>query len=74
MFESDETFWTVIILTIVLAFAAGTYWALQAEAKQRAAFMAECQQERKHYECVAMWRQGESSVAPMPMTIIVPVR
>lgn len=26
--------------------------------RQRKAFMAECQEHQKHYECVAMWRAG----------------
>lgn len=41
--------------------------------KQKAAFMAECLEYQKQYECVAMWRSGESNdnttVVPMPVYI-----
>jgi hypothetical protein len=36
------------------------------------AFMADCLKERKAYECTAMWRAGDSHVAPIP--IVIPVR
>lgn len=41
------------------------------------AFMASCVADRgaaKEYECQAMWRSGDRSVAPMPIIMPVPVR
>lgn len=48
-------------------------WACTNENKAKAAhearFMAECQQERKHYECEALWRQGEEHDHYVPVVI-----
>jgi hypothetical protein len=42
------------------------------EGKARTAFMASCQQDRKEYECTAMWRSGNrgvTAIAPVPVII-----
>jgi hypothetical protein len=40
--------------------------------RDRDAFMVACQKDRKEYECVAMWRAGDSHTTVMP--IVMPVR
>ena len=42
------------------------------EEKQRDRFMQECTQDRKRYECEAMWRDGESKTVAVP--VVIPVR
>lgn len=39
------------------------------ENAQKAAWMAECVKDRKHYECVAMWRAGEQHDQVVPVFI-----
>lgn len=41
-------------------------------AKQRAAFMTECIQYRKQYECTVLWREGDPETVVVP--VVVPVR
>lgn len=48
--------------------------AINEENANRDAFMAECEKDRKHYECEAMWRAGNSHSAVVPMPMIIPVR
>lgn len=43
---------------------------VQQEDEAKTTFMAACTQDRKEYECTAMWRSGSSRAYPMP--IIVP--
>lgn len=45
--------------------------AVQSDSRAQAAFMAQCLQDHKEYECVAMWRAGESHTQVVPMPIIV---
>jgi hypothetical protein len=46
--------------------------AIKADSDAQDAFMAECRKDKKQYECTAMWRAGDSHVAPIP--IVIPVR
>lgn len=64
------------VLVGVLLFVAGCIVGmvgdtLSAERAEQA-FMAECTTERKRYECVAMWRAGETGTQVVP--VVVPVR
>lgn len=36
---------------------------------EKAAFMAECVQDHKQYECDAIWRSGEPDYIPVPIFI-----
>jgi ascorbate-specific PTS system EIIC-type component UlaA len=58
------------ILGIVLLGIGAAFEMAEAENK----FMAERRQERKEYECTAMWRAGNRNTTVMPMPIVVPVR
>lgn len=47
---------------LALAIAGGLWlmwWAIQEEAVYKQEFMDECLQDKKQYECTAMWRAGE---------------
>jgi hypothetical protein len=46
------------------------YWGVTSDNEKRDRFMTECQQDRKRYECDAMWRAGDSQVTP---AIVIPV-
>lgn len=44
----------------------------KAKKAHEASFMSECQQDRKHYECEAMWRAGEDHEHMIPVVIPMP--
>ena len=46
--------------------------ALIGESAERDAFMAECLEDRKEYECTAMWRSSRPQTTFIP--VVVPVR
>lgn len=52
----------IVLLIIVVAIAA------KVEMQEREAFMSDCLQERKQYECTALWRAGRASHT----TVVVP--
>lgn len=56
-------------------FVAGVFFligAAQSDSRARTAFMTQCLQDRKEYECVAMWRAGDSHTQVVP--VVMPVR
>ncbi len=55
----------------MLAIVILIWWVVVAEGKREQAFMADCMQERKAYECAAMWRAGESHTTVVPMPVVV---
>ena len=46
--------------------------AVNSDLNDKANFMQQCQQDRKEYECYAMWRSSNPQIMPIP--IIIPVR
>lgn len=66
--------WGLILFVVLITAAtiAVLVVAISGDAEQRAEFMAACQEDHKAYECVAMWRAGESHTAVVP--VIIPVR
>lgn len=55
----------LIVLVIV-----GVGVSAQADAEAKAAFMAECEQYEKRYQCEAKWRAGEPDVVPVFIPIV----
>lgn len=39
------------------------------ERRRHSEFMQACKQDRKEYECTAMWRAGSNAVVPYPVVI-----
>lgn len=73
-FALDGEGW-LVALGIVSLIAAGGFLIAAVErdeAKERAAFMAECVQYRKQYECTALWRDGQPKTVAVP--VVVPTR
>ncbi|HRN83266.1 MAG TPA: hypothetical protein PK857_00480 [Hyphomicrobium sp.] len=60
----------VAAVSAVLLFGVGMVSSYRGERQ----FMAECLQERKQYECVAIWREVNRTTAITPMPIVIPVR
>jgi hypothetical protein len=60
-----------ILGAFILFCLVGLFGAGMQITKARSAFMAECVQYQKQYECTAMWRAGEqhhsTTVVPMPI-------
>lgn len=48
-----------VIIVGVALFLALFGWAISRDLKQKRDFMAECEADRPHYECVALWRGGQ---------------
>lgn len=48
------------------------YLSSEAHEAKRVAFMTECQQDHKEYECTAMWRAGEPDTIPVFIPIPIP--
>jgi hypothetical protein len=57
----------LIVLMVFLVFVAG-----YGEIKQQEAFMADCLQDLKQYECTAMWKSSQPQIVPFP--VVIPVR
>lgn len=59
------------LFALATIFAVGLIiaWAIRAANAQRAEFMAACMQDRKEYECVAMWRAGSASPVLVPVYV-----
>jgi hypothetical protein len=62
------TIFGAVIVAGIVAIVAGCWWVATDYSERHQRFMADCQKERKEYECTAMWRAGE------PTTVVVPVR
>lgn len=54
-----------VLTAITLGVCALLWWGVEESIAARRAFMAECLQDHKQYECTAMWRAGESQVVPV---------
>ncbi|MBV8522544.1 MAG: hypothetical protein JOY71_10560 [Acetobacteraceae bacterium] len=48
-------------------------WAVHRSNANYAAFMQGCLKDHKQYECMAMWRAGESRDVPFPIFIPIPI-
>lgn len=68
----DNLGW-VLVGTLVLM-AAFFVAAVDADSKARNAFMRECLQDHKQYECTAMWRAGERHERTTVVPVFVPHR
>jgi hypothetical protein len=64
---SDNFGWVILGACVLVAFF--TLWAVQDDQQKERAFMAECQQHRAHYECVAMWRAGDTQTQIVPVFV-----
>lgn len=60
-----------VCAVVVLGIGALTIFALIDDGRARTAFMAECRQHRQNFECVAMWRAGQTSTVVMPMPVVI---
>lgn len=40
--------------------------------RKKLAFMEECRQDHKQYECTALWRKGEDTSTVIPIPVIIP--
>ncbi len=67
-FVYDNLGW--ILVGIIVGLLTITVLAFRQEAKAREAFMAQCLEDRKQYECFAMWRSGQNHTVVVPMPII----
>lgn len=68
--EDHLTITVGLVLGVVCAvLGALIVWIARVDAAEKADFMAECLKDRKSYECVAMWRAGDTKVVPMPIVI-----
>lgn len=54
-----------LLLAFLALIVGAVVFAANHDMEVAAAFMAECQKDRKEYECVAMWRAGNSDVVPV---------
>lgn len=78
-FAEDARYWwrdngpLALLILAMIVFVPVMLIAFDREAKEKAAhearFMAECQQDKKHYECEALWRQGEDHEHMIPVVI-----
>lgn len=66
-----ELWWLWFLSTVAILVLWGVLVICDHQVKEQEAWMAECQQERKHYECVALWRQGENHSQVIPVFIPV---
>lgn len=55
----------LILIAMVVVILFGVY----SESTEKEAFMNECRQDRKQYECEAMWRGTKTHTTPMPIII-----
>lgn len=51
-----------VMACILLVACVAIGWAIYNVDNEHAKFMQECQQDRKEYECTAMWRSGDKSM------------
>lgn len=66
----DELKLYVGILIAALVALVGLMWAVdQQQEKAWLQFREACIEDRKEYECVAMWREGDKSFTPIPVFI-----
>lgn len=63
---------TVVCWGLILACIGLAVLSAKGDADREERFMSECQQDRKRYECEAMWRAGQSQVVPVTVPVIIP--
>ena len=53
--------WAIALCALLLIVIPGSFiaWAVISSNRAEDRFMAECEQDHKHYECMAMWRAGD---------------
>lgn len=61
-----------VITALVVAILTGILHLGKIDAAKRERFIAQCTQDHKEYECVAMWRAGESHTQVVP--VVIPTR
>ncbi len=72
--SEPEAFWLLIAITVIFGgVGIGVYFEEKGDNARQARFMTECQEERKRYECEAMWRAGNTRTHVQPMPIIIPI-
>jgi len=71
--DREEKLVFAIIAAMVIAAVLGIHAVVKENENRRIAFMAECEKDRKHYECVAMWRAG-GGFDSLPVPVIIPGR
>jgi cbb3-type cytochrome oxidase subunit 3 len=73
-----ESFIIGLLLVMLVSFFVALGYLLYQDGKKSAAakqaFMQECRQDKKQYECDAMWRAGNSNNSYVPIPIIIPMR
>lgn len=62
----------LFVLLVVVGIFALVYVIADADIKAKNEFIAECMQHQEHYQCVALWRAGESHDQVVP--VFIPVR
>ena len=62
--HGGKIFFLILFMLVALLFFAG-----QELAEQRDRFMSQCMVDYKEYECVAMWRAGDSRRVIVPTVI-----
>jgi hypothetical protein len=66
-FLEDYFGWVVLLVILFIIWLVWLMISSEYEAKQ--AFMAECMEEKKKYECTAMWRSGDKNTVVVPMPV-----
>lgn len=64
---------TIIIVALVVV-GIGFYYAVKDTGRQHSAFMTECRQYQKNYECTALWRAGEQRGVTYIAPVVIPRR
>jgi hypothetical protein len=67
-------FWLIVgVAAFFVTFGVAMYVEEKNSNAAEARFMTECQEERKRYECEAMWRAGNTRTHVQPMPIVIPM-
>lgn len=69
-----EAFWLLVAIAVIFGgLGIGVYYEEQDNGERQSRFMTECQEDRKRYECEAMWRAGNTRTHVQPMPIVIPM-
>lgn len=66
-----DDFFGVFVFGICVVFIALVVVAVSEESKHQDAFMKQCMEDHKQYECDALWRAGEDHTQVVPMPVII---
>lgn len=69
-----ENFVEMLVVVCILTIVFGIGIGIHVEIQQKRAFMQQCMEDHKEYECTAMWRAGETKTTTVPVPIIIPTR